>query len=305
MQGLVRDTGEVFEAVSERDQALAGAITGSEATFGALADADDALAESITILPTFQRESRLTLDRLDQFQADTRPLVQKLLPVANDISPTLDSVRELSPNLENLFRNLDPLIDASEDGFPALERLLGPEGLQPFVDALDPFLVEPEPGASLPEPRTGRRRRTSWSGPASPSPAPRTSRRPNAPAPRHYLKQLGYLGSEALSIYPERLSTNRGNAYSPPEYLTARRRTGRAASSPSSTARTSTTTLDPVGTEPDANLDEDVRNAVDGGIAGGPGQGPPIAETFAPCYITPDQPAIFGGERSPQIFSDP
>ena len=93
VQGLVRDTGEVFEAVSERDQALAGAITGSEATFGALADADDALAESITILPTFQRESRLTLDRLDQFQADTRPLVQKLLPVANDISPTLDSVR--------------------------------------------------------------------------------------------------------------------------------------------------------------------------------------------------------------------
>ena len=43
LRGLVRDTGEVFEALSERDQQLAGAITGSEATFGALADADEAL----------------------------------------------------------------------------------------------------------------------------------------------------------------------------------------------------------------------------------------------------------------------
>ena len=48
-----------------------------------------------------------------------------------------------------------------------------------------------------------------------------------------------------------------------------------------------------------------MRNAVDGGIARRTGQGPAIDETFAPCYITPDQPAIFGGERSPQIFSDP
>jgi len=120
LRGLVRDTGEVFEAVSERDQQLAGAITGSEATFGALADADEALTESIQILPTFQREARATLTRLDEFQVDTRPLVQELLPVANDISPTLDSVRRLSPNLESLFKKLDPLIDASAKGFPAL-----------------------------------------------------------------------------------------------------------------------------------------------------------------------------------------
>ncbi|MDQ2675387.1 MAG: MlaD family protein, partial [Actinomycetota bacterium] len=145
LKGLVRDTGEVFEAISERDQDLAGAITGSEATFGALADADDALAESFTILPTFQRESRATLTRLDEFQRDTRPLVQKLLPVANDISPTLDSVRRLSPSLESLFRNLDPLIDASEDGLPALERFLGEEGLRPVLDTMDPFLSNLNP----------------------------------------------------------------------------------------------------------------------------------------------------------------
>ena len=219
LKGLVRDTGEVFEAVSERDQALAGAITGSEATFGALADADDALAESITILPTFQRESRLTLNRLDEFQADTRPLIQKLLPVANDISPTLDSVRELSPNLENLFRNLDPLIDASEDGFPALERFIGPEGLQPLMDALDPFLSNLNPALRY----LSAYRKTAADFLIGPSIglAGTTNEAPtDAPAPRHYLKQLAYLTPEALSIYPERLAANRGNGYFPPEYLT-------------------------------------------------------------------------------------
>ncbi len=103
-----------------------------------------------TILPTFQRESRATLLRLDEFQRDTRPLIQKLLPVANDISPTLDSVRRLSPNLESLFRNLDPLIDASKDGFPALERFLGPEGLQSRPRRAGSVPLEPEPGAPLP-----------------------------------------------------------------------------------------------------------------------------------------------------------
>ncbi len=54
-------------------------------------------------------------------------------------------MRELSPNLESLFRNLDPLIDAAEDGFPALERFLGPEGLRPVLDTLDPFLSNLNP----------------------------------------------------------------------------------------------------------------------------------------------------------------
>ena len=101
---------------------LAGAITGSQQTFAAIADSDQALEDTIQILPTFQRETRATLTRLDQFQANTRPLVRKLLPVANDISPTLRSVRQLSPNLEELFNNLDPLIKAGKRGLPALTR---------------------------------------------------------------------------------------------------------------------------------------------------------------------------------------
>ena len=53
--------------------------------------------------------------------------------MANDISPTLASVRQLSPNLENLFRDLGPLIKAGRKGIPALGRFLGPDGLRPML----------------------------------------------------------------------------------------------------------------------------------------------------------------------------
>ncbi len=97
LKGLVHDTGEVFAALTERDQELAGAITGSNATFGALADQERALAETFQVLPTFERELRSTLVRLDRFRDNTHPLVRDLIPVARDVTPTLRSVRRLSP----------------------------------------------------------------------------------------------------------------------------------------------------------------------------------------------------------------
>ena len=149
LKGLVRDTGTVFEALSERDQELAGAIVGSEQTFGALADSDEALAESFQILPTFQRETRTTLEALDDFQVIARPLVQKLLPVANDISPTLRSVRQLSPNLENLFRDLDPLIKAGRRGYPGAGAVPRAGGAAAGARRARAVPGQREPGADL------------------------------------------------------------------------------------------------------------------------------------------------------------
>src|SRR4051794_9609382 len=143
LKGLVRDTGTVFNALSERNQELSGAITNSNQAFGALADQNQALAETFRILPVFEHESHLTLERLDSFQANTRPLIQKLLPVANDISPTLHSVRRLSPHLKSLFINLKPLIKASQKGLPATRKFLS--GLRPVLSALDPFLASLNP----------------------------------------------------------------------------------------------------------------------------------------------------------------
>ena len=59
--------------------------------FATTAARDQELQESFVALPTFERESRLTLDRLDRFAADTNPLVTQLRPAARELSPTLES----------------------------------------------------------------------------------------------------------------------------------------------------------------------------------------------------------------------
>ena len=97
LQGLVRDTGTVFDALTARDQELAGAITGSNQTFGALASRDQALAETFRIFPDLQRESRLTLDRLDQFAGQHRAAGPRPEAGGRRHLPDPRVVRRLSP----------------------------------------------------------------------------------------------------------------------------------------------------------------------------------------------------------------
>ena len=285
LQGLIRDTGTVFDALSARNQELAGAITNSNQTFGALADEQAALAETFRVLPVFQHESRLTLERLDKFQANTRPLIEKLLPVANDISPTLRSVRQLSPHLESLFKKLVPLIKASRKGLPATRQFLS--GLRPVLDALDPFLANLNPVI-----RYLGFYRTEITGFLTGPPAALgdtlalQTNRPNLPAPMHALRQLSYTSPETLSVYPTRLDKNRGNGYPQPNALTGLEANLHGIFPNFDCKNTDYT---PTSQDPD----EDPVNQL-----------PPDPAT-ANCFVEKDFPNQFGGGRAPNLFADP
>jgi phospholipid/cholesterol/gamma-HCH transport system substrate-binding protein len=277
LKGLVRDTGEVFAALTEHDQELAGVITGSNDTFDALASQERALAETFQIFPTFQRETRFTLERLDEFADNTRPLIQDLTPVARDISPTLRSVRQLSPNLESLFKDFRPLIRVSRKGLPALRRFL--DELAPVLDRLDPFLANLNPVIRY----LGAFRHTITDFLSGP-PAGISSMLPDIggqPSPRHFLRQLLYTSSESVAIHPSRLSTNRGMGYPHPQQFNA----VQAASS---------------GIFPnfDCKPSKGERLAGDGG-------NPPVGPSFAPCVVSPPYGSEFGGGQAPQLYADP
>jgi phospholipid/cholesterol/gamma-HCH transport system substrate-binding protein len=143
LRRVVRDTGRVFDAVSREDGQLRGLITGGEATFGALASRDDALAETFQVFPTFLRETRATLRRLEAFARNTDPLVRDLREPAQDLAPTLRDLGDLSPDLETLFRHFDPLVRASRRGIPAAERFL--RGAEPVLEATHVFMPELNP----------------------------------------------------------------------------------------------------------------------------------------------------------------
>ena len=140
---LVRNTGQVFGALNERSGQLRSLIQNSHATFSATADAQDALAETFAILPTFQDESRLTLDRLERFSVNTRPLVNDLKPVADDLEPTIRDVSALAPDLNQLFVDLRRVIPTAVRDLPDGQRFL--RGAAPVFEALHPFLQELNP----------------------------------------------------------------------------------------------------------------------------------------------------------------
>jgi hypothetical protein len=205
----------VFGALTENEAQLRNLITGSKATFDATARKSDALAETIRIFPTFLRESRLTLARVQKFSVDTNPLITDLRPVARDLQPTLRDVRALAPDLEAFFRRLDPVITASKTGMPATREVL--EGAQPLLGELGPFLQQINPIFKYFEASQWQVADFLNFGAAA------LAAKTESPGGGvgHYLRQFGPLGAESASIWKERAPTNRGNSYFQPLSLAA------------------------------------------------------------------------------------
>src|SRR5215217_3322329 len=212
LRTLVHDTGDVFAALTEHDQALAGAIVGANRTFGALASESEALSDTFKIFPTFENESRLTLDRLKGFAEDARPVFHDLRPVARDLSPTLRDVRKLTPKAHKLFQNLDPLIKVSATGLPSLSSFL--HELRPVMDGLDPFLANFNPLVRWLDYQAPVV--TDFLSNPSSSTADFLPAQSGQSAPLHLSRQMTIFTSESLSVYQSRVKTNRGNGYLQP-----------------------------------------------------------------------------------------
>jgi phospholipid/cholesterol/gamma-HCH transport system substrate-binding protein len=212
VQRLVKNTGVVFGALNENEAQLHNLITNSSDVFSATQKEKEALAATFRIFPTFLDESKATFAKLEGFSKNTDPLIQQLRPAMQDLKPTLRDTRALAPDLEHLFRNLDPLIKASKTGLPALRDVLNATNpvlgqLQPFLENLNPVLQWLEYNQRLVGDFIGN------GAGALVDTVP--VRRPDIEI-GHYLRQFGPVGPETVAIYPNRPSSNRGNAYLPP-----------------------------------------------------------------------------------------
>jgi phospholipid/cholesterol/gamma-HCH transport system substrate-binding protein len=204
---LISNTGVVFGALTERGDQLRGLIENSNRVFSTTASRDRELQETFVALPTFSRESRLTLNRLDRFAADTNPLVTQLRPAARELSPTLTDLSGLAPDLKALFRDTDKLITVSRTGFPAAQRIL--RDLRPLLAQADPALRQLIPiievlGAYKEE------LNAFFANTASATQALDPGTR------LHYLRTTNPFNPENLAAYPRRLGSNRPNSYQLP-----------------------------------------------------------------------------------------
>ena len=207
LRDLVKNTGVVFEALTQDEDQLRAFIADTSKWFQATASEKVALADSIKIVPTFLRESRTTLRRLETFAVDTKPLVDDLGPVARDLKPTLADLGDAAPDLQAAFNALPSLIAASEDGLPALSRVL--RGLAPVLAATGPMLNQLNPILQWLELQN-----THVSDFIAVPGATLNGRRPklNPNGLGSVLPQLITTGSQSM-ISPTRTEDNRGNAY--------------------------------------------------------------------------------------------
>jgi phospholipid/cholesterol/gamma-HCH transport system substrate-binding protein len=287
--GLVSNTGVVFEALTERGGQLRSLIENANRVFETTAQRDEELKQAFLALPTFERESTLTFDRLAEFARDTDPLVTQLRPAARQLSPTLRDLGALSPDLEALFRELNPLITASRTGFPAAERVL--EDARPLIAQLDPAMRQLTPlldfvGLYKPE------LTAFFANTASATQAKDSSG-------VHYLRTTNPLNPENLAVYPRRVGGNRPNAYAKPGNFAQLSRgmpvfENRHCSSgvPTITNVPAPSPVPlPVPIPPGLIPDQLLNQIIEFGFAGRPG-----TQTAVPCR--PQGPYTFGGETT-------
>ena len=94
---LFRNGATSLRALRGRQGELAGLIENSNAVFSTTAARDRDIEALFRAFPTFQDESKLTLDRLKSFALNADPVMKQLVPVAEQLSPTLIAFSKWRP----------------------------------------------------------------------------------------------------------------------------------------------------------------------------------------------------------------
>ncbi len=212
LSAVVRGTGEVFDALSERDHQFQGLVVNGERTFSALARTSQAFAQIWRELPAFEHNGTVALRSIDSLAAAANPVLEQLHPAEIALTPLVHSLQTFAPAFDNLLTGLGPLTTAVEKAVPDLKTQLALttpllEHVIPFTRNFNPFLEElaryvPELQALLAN-GTAATQGSSQEG--------------GAGGPRlHYLSALATVNPDSLAMYAQRTGFNRANPYQPP-----------------------------------------------------------------------------------------
>lgn len=211
---LFSNGAKTFEALRGREGELANLIRSSNELFKTTAGRNQDIEALFRAFPTFEDESRLTVARLQAFATNADPLSKQLVPVAEQLSPTLIKFGELAPEAKKLFEALPAVEREAPTGFPALRKLFRDQ-FPPLLRAADPFVRNLNPlvtGLGL-----YKKEVTAFFGNlavTANSSLPETNVQTGQPI--HFLRAMGPINAESIASYPSRLALNRNSAYSPP-----------------------------------------------------------------------------------------
>jgi virulence factor Mce-like protein len=214
VSALVKNTGVVFDALSERDHQFQSLIVNGERTFHAAAEESTAFADAFKAFPTFERSSQVSFKEFDKFSTIANPFLDEFRPAERQLSALLQAARPFAPAYDSFLTSLGPLTRAADKGLPEVKQVTGLtvpllENLRPVLHNLDPFLQFM--GQNVPEALGSFANFT-----AATQAHLGDSNTANQGPPLHYLRTMQVLSPESLAIYTKRIGTNRANPYSQP-----------------------------------------------------------------------------------------
>lgn len=212
LKSVVRNTGQVFDALTEREGQLKRLIVNGQAALKPAAAASAQFADAWRELPAFERNGDKAFHSLNGLAADASPVLEQLQPAERQLTPLLRSAEKFAPQFDSLLTSLGPLTKAGKRGLPDVAKVLGLttpylEALRPVLHNLDPFLEYtdeylPEVEAFFANFTAATQAKTNLSNITDLNNV-RT----------HYLRALQHIGTESLAVFPTRTGNNRANAY--------------------------------------------------------------------------------------------
>lgn len=215
LRASIHNTGVVFDALAAREGQFRGLITNGDRTFRAAAEASQEFAQAWRELPAFQRNSQTALRSIDSLATDAVPFLDQFRPAEEKLTPLLQAVKPFTPPFNSFLTSLGPLTKASKKGLPAVKQET--ELTVPLLAATSPLLHNFNPFFQYLSEYEPELQALFANGTASTQTHEKNANIRGEGVPQqHFLKTLQELTPEGLSVYQQRIGTNRGNAYPQP-----------------------------------------------------------------------------------------
>jgi phospholipid/cholesterol/gamma-HCH transport system substrate-binding protein len=106
LERFVVSSSKLSTAVAQRGTELSSAISNASTAFGAIAEHNEALDQTLRLLPPFMRQANTTFVNLRAALDDLDPLVETAKPATKNLAPFLSELRPVLSKAVPVFKNL-------------------------------------------------------------------------------------------------------------------------------------------------------------------------------------------------------
>jgi phospholipid/cholesterol/gamma-HCH transport system substrate-binding protein len=210
LRAVIHNTGVVFDALTEREGQYRGLIENGERTIHAAAQSSESFAQAFRELPAFERNSQTALRSLDSFATDTSPFLDQFRPAEEQLTLLVRAFKPFSPRFDAFLTSLGPFTKAAKTGLPDVKTTQ--DLTVPLLAATAPVLHNLNPFFAYLSDYVPELQALFANATAASETRGRNTNVPGGPQ-QHMLKAMQVLSPEGLAVYPQRIGTNRANAY--------------------------------------------------------------------------------------------